>query len=140
MSIQFAEAFQSETVSALAVWIPEEPRPKTNTSTPVPPNCVSDNPVGAAVFVYQDSRPIPEPYPVAAVFRNTFEPGRLAAQNLADKLNEISLDTAVLRLASPVRGRTPLRLVHNIRDLHPHCELQESGSRGGQPESSRRPP
>jgi len=67
-------------------------------------HCIRGNPVGAVVFLYQGSRPIAAAYRVAAAPRHAFAPGRLASRDLADMLNEISLDVAVLRLETPVRG------------------------------------
>jgi Trypsin len=93
-------------------------------------HCVRGNPVGAAVLLYQGSRPVLSPYRVAAVSRSAFEPGRLASRDLVDMLNEISLDTAVLRLASPVRGRHPLRLAGNPQRIPSTLRLAGVGLSG----------
>jgi hypothetical protein len=93
-------------------------------------HCLRGNPVGAAVLLYQGSRPVLPPYRVAAVARYTFTPGRLASGDLADLLNEISLDTAVLRLASPVRGRRPLRLASNSQSIPSTLRLAGMGLSG----------
>jgi hypothetical protein len=45
-------------------------------------------------------------------------------------LTEISLDIAVLRLETPVAGRSPLRLVHNLRSLPPTLRLAGVGLSG----------
>jgi Trypsin len=93
-------------------------------------HCVRGNPVGAAVLFYQGSRPVLSPYRVAAVSRYAFGPGRLASRDLADMLNEISLDIAVLRLATPVRGRTPLRLASNPQRIPSTLRLAGVGLPG----------
>ena len=93
-------------------------------------HCVRGNPVGAAVVFYQGSRPILSPYRVAAVARYAFKPGQLASGDLADLLNEISLDTAVLRLETPVRGRRPLRLASNSQTIPSTLRLAGVGLSG----------
>lgn len=93
-------------------------------------HCIRGNPVGAVVFLYQGSRPIASAYRVAAAARHDFAPGRLASRDLADMLNEISLDVAVLRLETPVRGRTPLRLADRSGRIPSTLQLAGAGLSG----------
>lgn len=71
-------------------------------------HCVEDNPVAAAVVVYEGARAVRPAIAVRSLARYGAVPGDLPA-NYAGLL-QLSLDTAVLRLASPVRGHAPLRI------------------------------
>src|SRR5262245_32127281 len=76
-------------------------------------HCVSDSTVSAAVLFYNGSRPIPTARAIVAVTRSAVAPGRIASDDLAARLRELSLDIALLRLASPVRDRAPIPLARN---------------------------
>ncbi|MBB4039939.1 secreted trypsin-like serine protease [Microvirga flocculans] len=93
-------------------------------------HCIRGNPVGAVVFPYQGSRRIASAHRVAAAARHAFAPGRLASRDLADMLNEISLDVAVLRLETPVRGRRPLRLADRSQRIPSTLQLAGVGLSG----------
>jgi hypothetical protein len=93
-------------------------------------HCIRGDPVGAVVFFYQGSRRIPSAHRVAAAARHAFEPGHLASRDLADMLNEISLDVAVLRLETPVRGRSPLRLASNVQRIPSTLRVAGAGLSG----------
>jgi hypothetical protein len=71
-------------------------------------HCVRDNPVASAVVFYEGSRPVRPPIRVAALARYDVVASDLPAGY--GGLLELSLDTALLRLAVPVRGRTPIRI------------------------------
>ncbi len=94
-------------------------------------HCIRGNPVGAVVFLYQGSRRIASAHRVAAAVRLAFEPGRLASRDLADMLTEISLDVAILRLETPVRGRSPLRLAGRWQRIPSTLQLAGVGLSGG---------
>jgi secreted trypsin-like serine protease len=71
-------------------------------------HCVKDNPLAAAVILYDGARPVSPAIPVASVTRY-----QVAATDVPQQyagLLELSLDTAILHLASPVRGREPIRI------------------------------
>lgn len=80
-------------------------------------HCVRDNPVEAAVFFYEGSRLIRSPHRVASVSRHVLRPGSIPSTDLASRLGELSLDVAILRLTSPVRGRTPIQLARDPRQI-----------------------
>jgi hypothetical protein len=69
-------------------------------------HCVRNGPVAAVVVFYEGSRPVRPALRVAEVTRYDVQsaglPGKYAG------LLELSLDTAALRLAAPVRGRRPI--------------------------------
>jgi len=73
-------------------------------------HCIRGNPVEAVVGLYQGSKRIASVHRVASAARHAFGPGSLASHDLVDVLDQISLDVAVLRLETPVRGRSPSRL------------------------------
>ena len=81
-------------------------------------HCVRNDPRAALVAFYRGSRPVPPFYPVRAIARFGVSGDEIPAEFL-DPLRELSLDTAVLRLAAPVPGRTPLRLAAFRRDRLP---------------------
>ncbi|PVE23353.1 peptidase S1 [Microvirga sp. KLBC 81] len=93
-------------------------------------HCIRGNPLGAVIFFYQGSRLIPSAHRVAAAARHAFAPGRLASRDLMDVLNEISLDIAVLRLETPVRGRSPLRIARNLDSIPSTLRLAGVGLSG----------
>jgi hypothetical protein len=71
-------------------------------------HCVGDNPVASAVVLYDEPRPVAPAIRVAAVARYDFGGADLPPGY--ESLVQLSLDTAVLRLVRPVRGRQPLRV------------------------------
>ena len=93
-------------------------------------HCIRGNPVGAMVAFYQGSRRIAAAHHVAAAARHAVGSGRLASRDLADMLNEISLDVAVLRLETPVRGRSPLRLADRSQRIPSTLQLAGVGLSG----------
>jgi secreted trypsin-like serine protease len=93
-------------------------------------HCIKGNPAGSVVFSYQGSRRIASAHRVTAAARHAFAPGRLASRDLADMLNEISLDVAVLRLETPVRGRRPLRLAGQSQPIPSTLQLAGVGLSG----------
>lgn len=94
-------------------------------------HCVRGNPAGAAVFFYRGGEPIGSPVGVASITRRSVSAGGIPQSELLQRLQELSLDVAVLRLAAPVSGRAPLRLAGGAR-LPPTLRLAGVGlsSRG----------
>jgi secreted trypsin-like serine protease len=86
-------------------------------------HCVKDNPLAAAVILYDGARPVSPAIPVASVTRY-----QVAATDVPQQyagLLELSLDTAILHLASPVRGREPIRI---SRSATPPSGLRLAGT------------
>jgi len=74
-------------------------------------HCVR-NPVASAVVFYEGSRPLRPAIPVAEVTRYD-----VASTGLPEKyagILELSLDTAALRLAAPVRGHKPIPIGRGV--------------------------
>jgi secreted trypsin-like serine protease len=69
-------------------------------------HCVRDNPVASAVVFYEGSKAVTPAIPVAEVVRYAVSAADLPEEYAG--LLELSLDTAVLRLATPARGRRPI--------------------------------
>ena len=93
-------------------------------------HCIRDNPVGAAVVFYHGSRDIASSYRVVEAARHAVGSGRLASGDLADMLNEVSFDVAVLRLEAPVKGRKPLRLADRSQRIPSNLQLAAVGLSG----------
>lgn len=75
-------------------------------------HCVQDGTLASAVVLYDGSRPVRPAIPVAALARYDAVPDDLPSD--LSGLVQLSLDTAVLRLATPVRGRKPVRVAHGL--------------------------
>jgi hypothetical protein len=74
-------------------------------------HCVKDVPLASAVVLYDGAKPVRPVIPVASVRHYD-----LAATDLPREyagLLELSLDTAILRLATPVQGRAPIPISRN---------------------------
>lgn len=71
-------------------------------------HCVRGNPVASAVVLYDGPQPTSRTYSVASLARYNVVADDLPSEYAG--LLALSLDTAVLRLATPVRGRAPLQL------------------------------
>jgi secreted trypsin-like serine protease len=76
-------------------------------------HCVKDNPLAAGIVLYDGAKPVRPVIPVASVRRYNVEASELPRQYAG--LIELSLDTAILRLASPVHGREPVRISRSSR-------------------------
>jgi len=76
-------------------------------------HCVKDIPLAAAVVLYDGAKPVRPAIPVASVRRYAVATADLPPEYAG--LLELSLDTAILRLASPVRGREPVRISRSSR-------------------------
>ena len=94
-------------------------------------HCVRDNPIGAMVVFYQGSRPVGPAYPVASVSRYAVDRGGLPDGDHGIDLAALALDVAVLRLAAPVRDRSPVPLARRDRGLPATLELAGIGLSGG---------
>jgi hypothetical protein len=86
-------------------------------------HCVSGTPVASAVVLYDGARSVPPAIPVAALARYNAVRADLPPEYAG--LLALSLDTAVLRLASPVRGRQPIHIGHGAV---PPADLQFAGA------------
>src|SRR5690606_30561783 len=80
-------------------------------------HCVRDNPVAAGVLLYNGSKPVGCIRWATRVATTVVPRGRVYARDLFDVLHELSFDIAVVRLAEPVRGRTPLPFVGDVKRL-----------------------
>ena len=76
-------------------------------------HCVKDNPLASAVVLYDGAQPTRRAYRVAALAHHNAVADDLPSEYSG--LLALSLDTAVLRLADPVRGRKSLRLGRGIQ-------------------------
>src|SRR5947209_8046775 len=76
-------------------------------------HCVKDIPLAAAIVLYDGAQPVRPPIPVVSVRRYNVDASDLPREYAG--LLELSLDTAILRLASPVRGREPVRISRSSR-------------------------
>ena len=76
-------------------------------------HCVRGDPLASAIVLYNGARPVLPAIPVAAVERYQFDASELPS-NYRELLT-LSLDTAVLRLAAPVKGRTPIPISRGVR-------------------------
>lgn len=72
-------------------------------------HCVQNDPLAALVVFYGGSRPVAPFYQVESITRFGVAEGDVPDEFLA-RLQQLSLDTAVLKLAAPAHGRMPLRL------------------------------
>ncbi len=85
-------------------------------------HCVSNNPIASAVVFYEGSRPVRPAIRVAEVDRYDVAAADLPGEYAG--LLELSLDTAVLRLARPVRGRKPIPIGRGV----PPSDLRLAGA------------
>ncbi len=76
-------------------------------------HCVEGNPLASVVVLYDGAKPAAPAIRVAAVARYDVPAEDLPSQYSG--LLQLSLDTAVLRLARPVRGHRPLEISHSSR-------------------------
>jgi secreted trypsin-like serine protease len=79
-------------------------------------HCVGGNAVAAMVFFYDGSRPRPNGQPASAVARYAVPTGDVPSR-YATSLRELTMDTAVLRLSTPVRVRTRVRIARDFANL-----------------------
>jgi hypothetical protein len=71
-------------------------------------HCVRNNPVGAAVVLYNGARPVLTPHWVETVARYPAPAGEITSSPYVRDIGSLSLDVALLRLTEPVRGRRPI--------------------------------
>ncbi len=79
-------------------------------------HCVGKDPVASAVVFYRGSRPVRPAIRVTEVARYDVAPADLPEEYAG--LLELSLDTAVLRLAAPARGRKPIPIGRGAPPSH----------------------
>jgi hypothetical protein len=71
-------------------------------------HCVRNNPVGAAVVLYDGAKPVAKPHWVATVARYQIPAGEAPSSPYVHDIGALSRDVALLRLKTPVRGRRPI--------------------------------
>jgi hypothetical protein len=71
-------------------------------------HCVGGRPEGAVVLPYDGDRPASSIYRAAAVSTYSIPPGRIPAADIPAQIGALSSDVAVIRLATPIRGRNPI--------------------------------
>ena len=93
-------------------------------------HCVAGNPLAAAVLLFEGSRAVFPPRPVVAVARYAVRGANMPGELVA-RLSELSLDTAILRLASPVRDRSPIPVASAAERLPSRLRLAAAGLSSG---------
>jgi secreted trypsin-like serine protease len=91
-------------------------------------HCVRGNPLAAVAIFYDGRTAIPNPQPVAAVSRFDVVPD--VPSEYVSRLSDLSLDTAVLRLATPIRSRRPIAVARSGRGFPPKLRLAGAGLSG----------
>ena len=89
-------------------------------------HCVRGNPLAAAVVFFDGPRAIRPPVRVAAVARYAVSEEDMPSEYVT-RLSELSLDTAVLKLARPVAGRRPVPVPRRIRLLPAQLRVAGTG-------------
>ena len=92
-------------------------------------HCVAQDPLASVVFPYEGSRIGRDAHPVAALARSAMPsdiPGEFGAMTTT-----LSHDTALLRLAKPVRNRSPLRVGSSELARSQILRLAGGGQSGG---------
>jgi secreted trypsin-like serine protease len=79
-------------------------------------HCVRGDALAATILLYQGSRPVPRAHFASAVARRAVPFAEVPSQ-YATSVRELTLDTAVLRLSVPIRGRSPIQLATSIQQV-----------------------
>ena len=93
-------------------------------------HCVRGNALAAAVRFFSGSRPAGRPVRVAQVARYALQEDDVPREYAAS-LAELSLDTAILRLEAPVRGRRPIMVERRPDRVPTRLRLAGAGLSGG---------
>jgi secreted trypsin-like serine protease len=96
-------------------------------------HCVRGNPLAAAVLFFDGSRAVGQAIQVVSVARYAVPESDVPSEYVT-RLSELSLDTAVLRLAAPIAGRRPIPIERRADRLPSRLRLAGtglSGSRSG---------
>jgi hypothetical protein len=92
-------------------------------------HCVRGNPLAAAVVFFDGPRPQRPPIRVAAVARYAVLAEEVPSEYVT-RLSELSLDTAILRLERPVRGRRPIAIERRPESIPLRLRLAGAGLSG----------
>lgn len=76
-------------------------------------HCIGSNALAALVVFYEGRRVVEPIHRVVGVAR--YDVPEDFPEEFAAQLRQLSLDTAVLRLAAPIRGRAPVRIANGSR-------------------------
>ncbi|MEN3377847.1 MAG: hypothetical protein V7604_3202 [Hyphomicrobiales bacterium] len=90
-------------------------------------HCVGDHPQGAVVVPYDGDRPVDSPHWAATVAKYYVEPGRILAADIPAQISALSSDVAVIRLATPIRGRNPIPMSDGEGRVASHLTLAAAG-------------
>ena len=93
-------------------------------------HCVAGDPLGSVVVFYRGSTPVGPPYFGQVIARYTPDRGELPSNAVGANLAELSVDLAVLKLATPVRGRVPVPLAADPRRVPTSLQLAGVGLSG----------
>jgi hypothetical protein len=93
-------------------------------------HCVRGNAVAAVVLFFDGPNAVWPPARVAAVARYAMAEDDVPSEYVS-RLSELSLDTAVLKLARSVRGRRPLAIQRRADRLPDRLRLAGTGLSGG---------
>jgi hypothetical protein len=91
-------------------------------------HCVSDDPLAAIVHVYDGSRPTGKGFRVSTIVRYAVPPGDVPPEYAS--LVRFSLDTALLRLSSPVEGRNSIPIANSGGVLPDRLTIAGAGLSG----------
>jgi hypothetical protein len=92
-------------------------------------HCVRANALAAIVMFFEGPRAVPVPQAVTAVARYAVPTSEVPGE-YAGSLSELSLDTALLRLRTPVRGRRPVAIARDLRPFPSRLRLAGAGLSG----------
>jgi hypothetical protein len=92
-------------------------------------HCVRGNSLAAIVLFYEGPRPIASPQPVAAVARYDVVEDDVPSEYVG-RLSDLTLDTAILRLATPVRSRRPVAIARRSPPYPTRLRLAGAGLSG----------
>jgi secreted trypsin-like serine protease len=93
-------------------------------------HCVRGNALAAVVAFFDGTRAVTPAVRVAAVARYPVAEDDVPSEYVS-RLSDLSLDTAILRLASPIAGRRPLQVQRYIDRLPARLRLAGTGLSGG---------
>ena len=92
-------------------------------------HCVRGNALAAVVAFFDGSRPVSPLIRVAAVARYAV-PEEEVPSEYVSRLSDLTLDTAVLRLAAPIAGRRPIPIERRVDRLPNRLRIAATGLSG----------
>ena len=93
-------------------------------------HCVSGTPVAAAIVFHEGARPSGPPRRVALVARHSVGAAEVPSEYVG-RLSDLTLDTAILRLAEPVGNRPWIAVAGNADRIPTRLRLAGAGLSGG---------